>query len=206
MIRLSIWAVAIGFVIIMVFCGCRSMAPPVTYYTLDPMAQPAAETITANDHKLIVGIRPVNLPGTIDRIQMVTRSGPHQLAISSFHRWADYPNQLVQQVIGENLQSLMPDIRVVSAPWPMGLKPDLTVSIKFYELIGTADKAVQLSALWTISAADPSSADLHRLNLAEPLMGKGYDELAAAHSRVLEKFCRKMADSLEAFNKQGRIR
>jgi uncharacterized lipoprotein YmbA len=153
-----------------------------------------------NTQEPIIGIRPVDLPGTIDRIQMVTRSGSNQLAISSLHRWADYPNQLVQQTIGENLQSLMPDTRVVSAPWPMGLKPDVTVAVKFYDLIGTADHHVLLSALWSVTAADPSSMVLHRLKLTEPLKGKGYDELAAAHSRVLTLFCRKIAESLEAFD------
>lgn len=201
MIRLSIRAAALGLLMMTVFSGCLSTTSSVTYYTLSPVAQPVGETLDADRPNLIIGIRPVDLPGIIDRIQMVTRSGPHQLAISSVHRWADYPNQLIQQAIGENLQTLMPDSRVVSAPWPMGLKPDVTVSVKFYELMGTADQKVLLSALWTITAADPSSMDSHQLNLTEPLMEKGYDALAAAHSRVLAKFCQKMADSLKAFRK-----
>jgi len=201
MIRLSIWAVALGLLTVMVSSGCRSTTPPVTYYTLNPIAPSAGETLYDNHRNQIIGIRPVDLPGIIDRIQMVTRSGPHQLAISSSHRWADYPNQLIQQAIGENLQLLMPDSRVFSAPWPMGLKPDVTVTVKFYELIGTEDKKVQLNALWTITAADPAVMDSHRINLTEPLTGTGYEELAAAHSRVLAVFCRQMADSLKAFRR-----
>ncbi|WP_419662508.1 conserved uncharacterized protein, DUF330 [Desulfosarcina variabilis str. Montpellier] len=201
MIRLSIWAVALGLLTVMVYSGCRSTTPPVTYYTLNPIAPSAGETQYDNHRNQIIGIRPVDLPGIIDRIQMVTRSGPYQLAISSSHRWADYPNQLIQQAIGENLQLLMPDSRVISAPWPMGLKPDVTVTVKFYELIGTEDKKVQLNALWTITAADPAFMDSHRINLTEPLTGTGYEELAAAHSRVLAVFCRKMADSLKAFQR-----
>ena len=199
MIRLSIWTALLGLLMMTVFSGCRSTTSSVTYYTLSSVAQPAGVTLDADRPTLIIGIRPVDLPGIIDRVQMVTRSGPHQLAISSLHRWADYPNQLILQAIGENLQALMPDSRVVSAPWPMGLKPDVTVTVKFYELIGTADQKILLSALWTIMAAEPSSMDSHRLNLSEPLMGKGYDALAAAHSRVLAVFCQKMADSLKAF-------
>ena len=199
MIRISIRAAMLGLVMMTAFSGCRSMTPPVTYYTVNPIVGTAAQTEAATTPAVIIGIRPVDLPGMINRIQMVTRSGEHQLSISSLHRWADYPSQLIQQTIGENLQTLMPDARVVSAPWPMGLKPDVTVTIKFYELIGTADNQVLLSAIWTITTADPSFMDAHRLNLTEPMMGKGYDELAAAHSRVLAAFCRKMADSLNAF-------
>ena len=201
MIRLWIWIAALGLLMMTVFSGCGSTTSSVTYYTLSPIVPSAGEMPDADRPNLIIGIRPVDLPGIIDRVQMVTRSGPHQLAISSVHRWADYPNQLIQQAIGENLQALMPDSRVVSAPWPMGLKPDVTVTIKFNELIGTADQKVLLSALWTIASADPSSMDSHRINLTEPLTGKGYDALAAAHSRVLAVFCQKMADSLKAFQK-----
>jgi uncharacterized lipoprotein YmbA len=200
MIRISIWAVTLSFFMVTVFSGCRSMTPSVTYYTLSPMAQPSAETTATGGPAMVVGIRAVDLPGTINRTQMVTRSSPHQLEISSLHRWADYPNQLVQQTIGENLQALLPDARVVSAPWPMGLKPDVTVTFKFYELIGTTDNQVLLSAVWTITAADPALSGSHRLNLAEPITGKGYDALAAAHSRVLVALCRNVADTLKAFH------
>ena len=176
------------------------MTPPVMYYTLDPIVEPLADASAVPTQSKIIGLRPVDLPGTINRTQMVTRSGPHQLAISSLNRWADYPNQLVQQTIGENLQTLMPDTRIVIPPWPMGLKPDVILTIKINEMIGTAAQQVLFSAVWTITAADLSLSDSHRLNLTEPVMGKGYDELAAAHSRVLEAFCRKMADSLRTFH------
>lgn len=200
MIRLPIWIVALGLTMVVAFSACRSMTP-VAYYTLEPIAETFPETKTISNQGMVIGILPVDLPGTINRTQMVLRSEPHQLDISSLHRWADYPKQLVQQIIGENLQALMPDTRVVSAPWPMGLKPDAMVSIKFYELIGTGDKKVLLSAVWTIMAGDPSFTQSSRITLTESMMKRGYDELAAAHSRVLAVFCRHLADSLKPFRK-----
>lgn len=200
MIRLSIWAAAFSFVLVTVFAGCRTMAPPVTYYTLSPIAELSADTGAEDNPATIVGIRSVDLPGYVNRIQMVTRSGPNQLEISSLHRWADYPDRLVQQMLGENLQVLMPETRVVNAPWSMGLRPDVTVAFAFLDLIGTEDNQVLLSAVWTLSAADPKvAARPHRLNLSEPITGEGFDELAAAHSRVLADLARKVADSLNAF-------
>lgn len=198
MTRMPPWLVALGLIIATIFSGCRSMTPSVTYYTIDPMVDATAQTTAETDPAAIIGIRPVELPGTINRTQMVIRSAPHQLAISSLHRWADYPDQLVQQTIGENLQTLMPDSRVVSAPWPMGLKPDITVSFKFNELIGTADNGVLLGVVWTITVADPKTPLSYRVNLTEPMKSKGYDELAAAHSRVLAVLCRRVADALKA--------
>lgn len=201
MIRWSIWPLALGLVLAMGVCGCQSVAPPVTYYILTPIAEPVAETAATRTRGAIIGVRPVTLPGTIDRTQMVTRSGPHQMAVSSLHRWADYPGQLVQQTIGENLQALMPDARVVSAPWPMGLKPDVTVTVTFNELIGTADRQVLLSAIWTVADQEPASTDSYRLSLKEPITDKGYDGLVSAHSRALAALCREIADSLNTQDK-----
>ena len=202
MIRLPIWGIALGMSMVAIF-SCRSMTPPVTYYTLDPIVAPSAGTVEFSNQAIVVGLLPIGLPGMIDRTQMALRSRPHQLAFSSLHRWAAYPNQLIQQTMGENLQVLMPDMRVVSAPWPMGLKPDVAVSVKFFELIGTPDQHVSLSAIWTIAASKPSRSESFRITLTEPMIESGYDELAAAHSRVLAVFCRKMADSLKAFIQQG---
>lgn len=197
MIRLSLWIFVISCALMVVFGGCRSFTPPVTYYMLSSISGPTGE---ANVHAKVadtIGIRPVELPGYIDRTQMVTRTGTHRLAISATHRWADYPDRLVQQIIGDNLQALMPSARVVDAPWPMGLKPDVTLSFQFMELIGTADKKMQLSAVWTIIRADsPSAVQSRRTTFEVPMRGSGFDDLAAAHSQVLEALCREVAKAL----------
>jgi uncharacterized lipoprotein YmbA len=179
--------------------GCRSVTPPVTYYTLSPVSSPAIQGPPGERPDMIIGIRSVDLPGYVNRTQIVTRKGPNQLEISSLHRWADYPDRMVQQMLGENLQVLMPDARVANAPWPIGLKPDVTVTFKFLELIGTPDDQVRLSAEWTIDTDDvASAARLYRMNTSEPMTGSGFDELVAAHSRALAALCKKVADSLSA--------
>ena len=110
MIRISRWTVALSILLLTVFSGCRSMTPPVTFYTLSPIAESTLETKAITPRSPIIGIEPVDLPKTIDRTQMVTRSGPHQLAVSSLNRWAAFPNQLVQQVIGEDFEQTKTDI------------------------------------------------------------------------------------------------
>ncbi len=195
--RLSIWAVAFSWALITAFSGCRSITPPVTYYTLSSITGQMAEMEAGGNNNITIGILPVELPGYINRTQMVTRTGPHQLAISSLHRWADYPDRLVQQALGENLQALMPHARVASAPWPVGMKPDVTVSFQFLEMIGTSDREMRLNAVWTTAKERSLSMVVpHQTILAEPMSGLGFDELVAAHSRVLEALCREVAEVL----------
>ena len=196
MMRKSLLAAgfALGFAIAVV--GCRSVAPPVVYYTLSPITVSAEEADAAGRPSGVIGIRPVDLPGTVNRLQMVVRTGANQLSISSLHRWADYPDRLVQQIMVENLQALMPNARVIGSPWPMGLAPAVSVTLTFLELIAAEDR-VLLNAMWLNRSADLAQAPQpHRLKIDEPLSGSGFEQIAAAHSRALATLSRAVADSL----------
>ena len=202
MSRKLLWALVICTTLMAGFQGCRSLTPSVIYYVISPMtAGPAAMAGTDGSRTMTVGIRSVELPGYVNRTQMVKGAGQNQLEIASYHHWADYPDRMVQRVIGENLQLLMPDAQVYSAPWPTGLKPEVTLDVTFLELIGTTDQRMLLSAVWTITGKnDPVAAQFHRTSLTEPISAARFDDLAAAHSRVLEILCRKVAESLRAFH------
>jgi uncharacterized lipoprotein YmbA len=186
--------------LIMAFSGCRAITPPVTYYTLSPIRPDQAAIAGADaESPLTIGIYSVELPGYFNRAQMVRRIGLNQLEISSLHRWADYPDQLVQHLLAENLQTLLPHARVVNAPWVVSLKPDMTVSFQFFDLVGGTDNRVELRAAWTIVPKDASSpTTTRRTTLSELMTDSGFDELAAAHSRVLAALCRQVAESMTA--------
>ncbi len=199
--RFLLWILALCLLVAS-FSGCRSLTPPVSYYTLSSILVTAVGVDTPGTVVFTLGILPLELPSPLNRTQMVKRTGAHQLAISSMHRWADFPDRLVQQVLGENLQVLLPEARVVNSPWPAGIKPDVTVAFQFFELIGTADNNMLLNAQWTIAGGDSSPvAQVFRKNHVEPMPGSDFEGLAAAHSRALEALCRQVAQSLRAFIK-----
>lgn len=200
MTRFSLWTVVLSYMLIAAFSGCRSITPAVNYYTLSSISsETTAEAYDVGKAGVTIGIRSVELPGTINRTQMIRRTDNHRIEVSSFHRWADYPDRLVQQVLTKNLSLLLSDARVLSAPWPLDLKPDVTVFFQFLELIGTTDKKMLLTAEWTISGnQDPPVVQSHRRTFSEPIPGSGFDDLAAAHSQVLEWLCREVAATLES--------
>jgi uncharacterized protein len=180
--------------------ACRSFTPPVKYYTLSSIAMATDGSEIVDRRTLTIGILPVELPGVIDRIQMVRRAGPNQLEISSLHRWADYPDKLVQQVLEDDLQALMPAARIVNLPSAAGLRPDLTVNFRILELIATTDRKIHLGAVWDITAGDtPSAIRSHRINLVQSMDSASFSDLAAAYSHALGTLCRRVAESLQAF-------
>lgn len=204
MTRIQLWTVTLSCVLIAFFSGCRSMTPAVNYYFLTPLsAGPFASVNSDGIRDMRVGILPIELPGYINRAQMVKRIGVNRMAVSSLNRWADYPDRMIQRVIGENLQLLLAEARIYSAPWPVGLQPDIVVDFSFFELIGTDDKKIRLSVVWTIRAKDDPAAVLsRRTSLSEKMPGSGFEDLAAAHSQVLTTLCRDVAHALNGFSAQ----
>ena len=193
--RLHLHMLAWGLLVVGI-AGCRSVTPSVDYYVFRPLDPGAPAAVIAPGART-VGVHPVELPESINRIQMVRRSGPNSLEIAAFHRWADYPDRLVQQVLEDNLQVLAPHVRVVPHPWPAGLKPDVTVTFQFRELIATADREMRLTAVWSVVAADdPAAGTFRRTTLSELVPGSGFDDLAAAHNSVLAALCRQVAPFL----------
>jgi uncharacterized lipoprotein YmbA len=178
--------------------GCRSVTPSVNHYVLNSLAVGESLSETMDDpQSRIVAVGPIQLPNVVNRTQMVMLNGSSELQISEFHRWADYPDRLVQQVLEDNLQALLTDARVVGHPLPAGLKPNVTVTVRFGELIGTADKKMRLRATWTVrNEGDPVTERFWRTRISEPIDGAGFKALAAAHSRVLEMLCREIAKAL----------
>lgn len=200
MSRKLLWILVCCLTLMAGFQGCRSLTPSVTYYVLSSMAAgPEVAAGAVGDRTLTVGIRTVELPGYVNRTQMVKRTGSNQLEIATFYRWADYPDRMVQRVLDENLQRLMPHARILRSPWPPGLKPDVVVDFTFLDLIGTTDGTMLLSAVWTLTAeGDPPTVQFHRKTLSVAISGSGFDDLAEAHNRVLIALCRDVAESLYA--------
>lgn len=203
--RFHLVAAVAMLVLLSTLFGCRTASPPVRYYILEPIGQEQTVPSTKADPTVVaVGIRHIELPGYLNRLAMVRRSGERQVKIESLHRWADYLDRMVQQTIRANLQVLMPHASVIVTPWPVGLKPDLILDYQFLELIGGPDQRMHMQVEWTVyDQNDPASPKPHRLNLIESMHGTRFDALAAAHSSVLETLCRKTIESLSASSKDA---
>lgn len=196
---------SLSFVIIaglmLAFSGCRSLTPAVSYYTLSAI-EPSSGSNVADDDRpsMVIGIRSVVLPGYLARTQMMRKTSEYRLEISPYHRWANYLDRLVQQVIEENLNTLFPHIQIVNVPWSIGLKPDFSLSIQISSLIASADRKVSLTAVWTLFRDDKSIAiGPRQIILSAPMADKGFESLAKAHSEVIAELCRQMASVINNF-------
>src|SRR5580704_4660938 len=89
--------------------GCSPLAPRPNYsrfLILAPLARganPAVTTASTPARQLAIGIGPIDFPDYLRRSQVVTRSSPNQIELSTVDRWGEPLDKNFQRVLSENL-------------------------------------------------------------------------------------------------------
>ena len=91
--------------------GCASVQPT-RFYTLSPATVPAATPPAV--YSLSVG--PVWVPAAVDRPQIVVQTGPNQVLIAEFDRWAAPLREDIPRIVAENLAAILGTQRVTVFP------------------------------------------------------------------------------------------
>jgi uncharacterized lipoprotein YmbA len=192
---LSAVATVAGLVL---FGGCvlkRSKSAQV--YVLEPVAARGAAAL-AERPRAVVGVMRVTVPAWIDRPQITTRSAGSQIAADEFSRWGEPVAKGVQRVVTDNLAALLPDRRVVGAPFPAGETVDYRVAIAITELARQAEGAVLLEARWAVLGRKGETflqrGSSHRANPA----AAGVGGTVAGANEALAGLSRDIADALSA--------
>jgi hypothetical protein len=93
--------IILACVLVALAAGCSS--PPANFYTLKgTVASPAT---TSSNLSVVVG--PVSIPAMLDRPQMVLTTGPNQVAIDEFNRWAAPLQNIISRAVAENLTVML---------------------------------------------------------------------------------------------------
>jgi uncharacterized protein len=122
-------------------------------YVLDPM--PAATPVDATPGAPggVVGVLKVTVPGWIDRPQIARRSATGEIVTDEYARWGEPIARGIQRVLSENLAILLPDRRLVSAPFGPGIRADERVEVTVSEAAGQPDGTFLLEARWSVLGA-----------------------------------------------------
>ena len=163
-------------------------------FVLEPTAAHGAPAL-ADTASTVIGVLRVTVPGWIDRPQMVTRAAGSQVEIDEFSRWGEPIARGVQRVVAENLAALLPDRRVVKAPFPPSESVDYRVDVAVTELARQPDGAVRLDAVWAVLARKGGVVLQRRASHSAPAAA-GAAGIAAATSDALAALSREIADAV----------
>ena len=169
--------------------GCASA--PSKFYTLTATA--TGDGSSAASYAVAIG--PVTVPAEVDRPQFTVTVAPNRVAVDEFNRWAAPLNDGIARVVATDLGALLGTPRATATP-PAGFTPDYRVAIDIQKFASLPGQSAQLDAVWVVRPAAGNTALSGRTTATEPVAGKDYDALAAAHSRALAKLSRDLAAAI----------
>ena len=176
------------FLIALVVTSCAS---PKSFYVLNAEGPPPSGGGTG------VGVGPVSLAGYLDRPNLVFQEGGNRMSIAESHRWAGDLEENIARVTATNLGRKLGTGNVRVYPWGADGELRYQVSLDIRQLHGTADGDAVLDAAWRVySLPDRRMIASKSWSGVEPLAADGYDEMAAAESRLLARLAGEIAATL----------
>lgn len=168
-----------------------SCAPAKSFYVLTP------EGPAPTGGGMSVGVGPVSLAGYLDRANLVFQESGNRMAVAESHRWAGDLEENIARVTATNLGRRLGTGNVRTYPWGSDSELRYQVSLDIRQLHGNADGDAVLDAAWRVySLPDRRMIASKSWSGTEPLKADGYDELAAAESRLLGHLATQIAASL----------
>jgi uncharacterized protein len=179
------------------------------FYTLDQTLPGRAESqarastpgsSTAGARDVGIGIGPVIMPGYLDRIQIVTRTGTDQVDISEFHRWAEPLEDGIARILAQEVGARVPTDRIVIFPWRGVVAKELQyqVVVAVMRFDGPPGGDITFDTRWRILDRDGKELAFRRSTLLEPAGGPGYEPMIAAMHRALVVLGQEIATEIQA--------
>ncbi len=131
--------------------GCFGKSRHAQTYVLDATIAPAAAS-GAPAAETVLGVQKVTVPGWLDRPQITGRGTSGQVVADEYARWGEPIAKGIQRVVAENLAALLPDRRLVTAPFAPSVPVDLRLELTIDEAARQADGAVRVAARWAVLA------------------------------------------------------
>ena len=177
---------------------------PSRYFVLSPMPGQKAEAQSfTGEGRVSVGIGPLDLPGYLDRPQIVTQVSENRLNLGEFDIWAESLQDNFIRVLTENLSALLVSEPVVIFPFKDAFRPYFQVKIDVMRMDGTLGGDAVLTANWAIFREGRTEMLVaKRSTYKEAADGESYEPLVAAQSRAVMALSRDIAAEIRAVMKK----
>jgi hypothetical protein len=178
--------------------GCvLKQSKPAQTYVLDSLAAPG--TTAPRETPLgVVGVLKVTVPGWIDRPQITGRAASGQIVTNEFARWGEPIGRGIERVVAENLAALLPDRRVVAAPFAPSQTIDQRVDLGITEAARQVDGSVLVEARWAVLGPKGETLLQRRSSHRASPTAAGPAGAVAGASEALAGLSRDIADALRA--------
>lgn len=169
-----------------------SCSTETSYYVLSPVGQAPSQG------GIGIGVGPITMADyLVERPYLVFQSSPNKVEISDLHVWSGDLENDFTRVLASNLGRRKNSGNTRTYPWEREkeLKYQITVDVRQFH--GTANGDAILEASWRAYELPGSRLIASKTtSLREPLTKDGFEELAAAQSRLVDQLAAVIAKEL----------
>jgi len=176
---------------VLVAAGCGSAHAP-RLYTLDAAVPGGAGSA---DSSLSVYIGAVVVPESVDRPQLMVRTGASEVAPVDGHRWAEPLKVAIGRVLAAKLSRELGTPRVGAYPGTALADAAYRVQVEVQRFDSAPGSAVTMEAVWSVRRVATDATVSGRTIVSEAVAGD-YEALAAAHGRALDPLSRDIAAAI----------
>jgi hypothetical protein len=190
--------ISVACVFVLSFLGCGTSQPS-HFYLLRALSPTSASDLSeTKQSRLSIGLGPVTFPEYLNRPQIVTKAGAHEVELAEFHKWAEPLKENVANVLQENLSALLSTDRIVQHPWKRPSLLDYQLSLDVIQFDGTKSQEAVLKVRWTLVGEEGESRLIEKTShFTEPVVGLDYEDFVQAMSRTLDSLSKEIADAIK---------
>lgn len=182
-----------GMLLLPAACG-RSL--PTRFYLLTPRT---AGEAAAPLEPLTVGVGPVELPDYLDRPQILTRAGDHEIRFAEFDQWAGSLKSNITYVMAENLSARLGRDTVYAYPWRAAVRVGIQATATVVRLDAVPDENATLEVRWSLLGEEGRRVLLtRRSTFRTPVNGADYAAIVDAQSQLFDALSAEIADAIRA--------
>jgi uncharacterized lipoprotein YmbA len=187
----------------MILTGCTGKSQPSRFYLLRSLPESGAGMPKAAGRiGLSVLVGPITLPGYLDRSQLVTLTGQHELVLDEFTRWAEPLQDNFYRILVENLSLLLNTPEVYAYNSRGSRSTDFQIVIDITRFDAAAEGGAHLTAFWTVTGKDRDGDLVKKKSvLRAKLETRGTTGTVAAQNRTLTEFSREIAAVIQSLQR-----
>jgi uncharacterized lipoprotein YmbA len=159
--------------------GCGASAPA-KFYTLESHA--TSDGLPPASYGIVVA--QVSVPVVVDRPQFVVQVAPNRVEIDEFNRWAAPLGETIADAVAADLGVRLGTPNVATA-MRASFAPTYRITIDVRRFDSIAGQAAVVEAVWAVTTVASGRTLSGKTSARENVQDKGFDALAAAHSRAL---------------------
>ena len=186
-------------VVPMVVAACGTSTPSQLYLLRSLRESEAGASTTANNIGPAVLVGPVTLPAYLNRAQVVTLAGDHELVLDEVNRWAEPLQENFSRVLVENLSLLLNTPEVYAFDRRGSTPVDFQIIIDVTRFDTDAEGGAYLTVFWRVVGKDGKAPSIKRKSVFHAAASSaGIAKILEAQNRTLTEFSRELAKAIQS--------